>query len=166
MIEFREYANQLKEKYHIESPSFYEDFVRFLVDNEWFQIQPKWLNQQLMIEYNDFKKLQEIIEKHFTLKEMSTFDKCLELWNMLNNSFPDTASKLADFYAENSFPKEIEYYINEKHNGDFNAAMYEMCLLKAEDDSISLSGGINLPSNREYWITQAEKYRVKRAKLL
>lgn len=111
MIEFREYANQLKEKYHIESPSFYEDFVRFLVDNEWFQIQPKWLNEQLMIKYNDFKKLQEIIEKHFTLKEMSTFDKCLELWNMLNNSFPDTASKLADFYAENSFPKEIEYYI-------------------------------------------------------
>ena len=62
--------------------------------------------------------------------------------------------------------EEIEYYINEKHNGDFNAAMYEMCLLKAEDDSISLSGGINLPSNKEYWITQAEKYRVKRAKLL
>ena len=62
--------------------------------------------------------------------------------------------------------EEIDYYINEKHNGNFNDAMYEMCLLKAEDDSISLPGGTTLPSNRDYWLMQAEKYKVKRAKLL
>lgn len=62
--------------------------------------------------------------------------------------------------------EEIDYYINEKHKGNFNAAMYEMCLLKAEDDSISLPGGTTLPSNRDYWLMQAEKYKVKRAKLL
>lgn len=55
--------------------------------------------------------------------------------------------------------EELEYYINFKHKDDFNGAMYEMCLLKAENDSISLPGGLTIANNQEYWRTLAKKYR-------
>lgn len=55
--------------------------------------------------------------------------------------------------------EEINYYIEEKHDGDFNAAMYEMCILKSENDSISLPGGLSIANNSEYWLRLAEKYK-------
>ena len=54
---------------------------------------------------------------------------------------------------------ELDYYLNIKHPNDFNSAMYEMCLLKAENDSITLPGGLNIPNNQDYWKTLAKKYR-------
>ena len=54
---------------------------------------------------------------------------------------------------------ELNYYLNIKHPGNFDSAMYEMCLLKAENDSITLPGGLNIPNNQEYWRNLAKKYR-------
>lgn len=46
---------------------------------------------------------------------------------------------------------------------DINEASYEGCLIKAQDDSVSL-GPINTPSNEQYWIRRAKHFRAKCAK--
>lgn len=43
---------------------------------------------------------------------------------------------------------------------DVNQASYEGCLIKAQDDSVSL-GPINTPSNQKYWLQRARHFRAK-----
>ena len=54
--------------------------------------------------------------------------------------------------------EEIAYYLN-KNNGNINNAAYECLLLKAEDDSIALPGGLTLANNSAYWLRLAKKYK-------
>ncbi|MGL4253151.1 MAG: hypothetical protein ACRCR2_03710 [Fusobacteriaceae bacterium] len=53
---------------------------------------------------------------------------------------------------------ELQYYLEKNHN-DLNSTIYECALLKAEDDSIALPGGLNIPNNRDYWLRLAARYR-------
>ena len=61
--------------------------------------------------------------------------------------------------------EEIAYYLN-KNNGNINNAAYECLLLKAEDDSIALPGGLTLANNSEYWLRLAKKYKPNGSKIL
>ena len=61
--------------------------------------------------------------------------------------------------------EEIAYYLN-KNNGNINNAAYECLLLKAEDDSIALPGGLTLANNREYWLRLAKKYKPNGSRIL
>ena len=61
--------------------------------------------------------------------------------------------------------EEIAYYLN-KNNGNINNAAYECLLLKAEDDSIQLPGGLQLASNSEYWLRLAKKYKPNGSRIL
>ena len=47
--------------------------------------------------------------------------------------------------------REIYYYL-EKNNFDINKTAYECLLIKAEDDSITLPGGLSLANNSAYWL--------------
>lgn len=60
---------------------------------------------------------------------------------------------------------ELEYYYD-KNNQDINNTAYECFLVKAEDDSISLPGGLSLPNNKEYWLRLARKYRPNGSRIL
>lgn len=61
--------------------------------------------------------------------------------------------------------EEIAYYLN-KNNGNVNNAAYECLLLKAEDDSIALPGGLTLANNSEYWLRLAKKYKPNGSRIL
>ena len=61
--------------------------------------------------------------------------------------------------------EEIAYYLD-KNNGDINATAYECFLLKAEDDSITLPGGLTLANNRTYWLSLAKKYKPNGSRCL
>lgn len=54
--------------------------------------------------------------------------------------------------------EELEYYLN-SNDGDIYKTAYQCFMIKAEDDSISLPGGLSLPNNRNYWIGLAQRYR-------
>ena len=58
-----------------------------------------------------------------------------------------------------SFTDEELLGLLEKYHGDVNAASYEGLLIKAEDDSINLPDGLDLPSSRDYWLSLARMYR-------
>lgn len=60
---------------------------------------------------------------------------------------------------------ELAYYLD-KHNNDINKAAYECLLLKAEDDSISLPGGLQLADNSKYWLRLAKKYKPNGSRIL
>ncbi|EQK05150.1 TPA: hypothetical protein KOY50_002683 [Clostridioides difficile] len=60
---------------------------------------------------------------------------------------------------------EITYYYN-KNNQDFKSTMYELCILKAENDSITLPGGLSMPENKLYWLTLAKKYKTNGSRCL
>jgi hypothetical protein len=46
-------------------------------------------------------------------------------------------------------------------HGNVWAASYFGCLLKAQsNDAIKLPGGLEIPSNSQYWLTLAETYKV------
>ena len=64
-----------------------------------------------------------------------------------------------------STDEEIAYYLN-KNNGNLNNAAYECLLLKAEDDSIALPGGLTLANNSEYWLRLAKKYKPNGSRIL
>ncbi len=61
--------------------------------------------------------------------------------------------------------EELAYYL-EKNNRDINKAAYECFLLKAEDDSIALPGGLTLANNSQYWIRLAKKYKPNGSRCL
>ena len=61
--------------------------------------------------------------------------------------------------------EEIAYYLN-KNNGNVNNAAYECLLLKAEDDSIALPGGLTLANNSEYWLRLAKKSKPNGSRIL
>ena len=61
--------------------------------------------------------------------------------------------------------EEIAYYL-EKNNYNIDAAAYECLLLKSEDDSISLPGGLQLANNSSYWLRLAKKYKPNGSKIL
>lgn len=55
--------------------------------------------------------------------------------------------------------EELEYYLA-KNNENVRATAYECLLLKAEDDSIALPGGLQLANNSSYWLRLAKKYKT------
>ena len=61
--------------------------------------------------------------------------------------------------------EEIAYYL-EKNNYNIDATAYECLVLKAENDSISLPGGLNIADNQKYWLRLAQKYRPSASKIL
>ena len=61
--------------------------------------------------------------------------------------------------------EEIAYYLN-KNNGNVNSTAYEWLLLKAEDDSIALPGGLTLANNSAYWLRLAKKYKPNGSRIL
>lgn len=61
--------------------------------------------------------------------------------------------------------EEIAYYL-EKNKNSINDAAYECLLLKAEDDSIQLPGGLTLANNSEYWLRLAKKYKPNGSRIL
>ena len=61
--------------------------------------------------------------------------------------------------------EEIAYYL-EKNNYNIDTTAYECLLLKAEDDSISLPGGLQLANNSSYWLRLAKKYKPNGSKIL
>lgn len=65
------------------------------------------------------------------------------------------------FFSE----EELAYHL-EQSGGDVRLAAYHLCLLKAEDDSITLPGGLSLPNNRAYWLSLAKRYRANQSKIL
>ena len=61
--------------------------------------------------------------------------------------------------------EELCYYLTE-NNKDVDKAAYECLLVKAEDDSISLPGGLQLANNRKYWLNLAKKYKPNGSRCL
>lgn len=64
------------------------------------------------------------------------------------------------------FEEEELNYLLDSNDDDLNKASYEGLLIKAEDDSIALPGGLQVPSNRNYWLSLAKKYRDNQTRAL
>lgn len=65
------------------------------------------------------------------------------------------------FFSDN----ELNFYLD-KNNNDINKTAYECLVLKAEDDSISLPGGLQLANNSQYWLRLAKRYKGNGSRLL
>ena len=61
--------------------------------------------------------------------------------------------------------EEIAYYL-EKNNYNVKATAYECLIIKSENDSISLPGGLNIADNQSYWLRLAKKYKPNGSKIL
>lgn len=61
--------------------------------------------------------------------------------------------------------EELAYYL-EKNNHDLDLTTYECLLIKSEDDSISLPGGLQLSNNSNYWLRLAKKYKPNGSRCL
>lgn len=61
--------------------------------------------------------------------------------------------------------EELNYYLD-KNDNDLDKTTYECLLLKAEDDSISLPGGLQLANNSKYWIRLAKQYKSNGSRIL
>ena len=61
--------------------------------------------------------------------------------------------------------EELVYYFN-LYDKDLDLTTYHLCILKAEDDSISLPGGLELANNSQYWLRLAKKYKPNGSRCL
>lgn len=61
--------------------------------------------------------------------------------------------------------EELDYYLKQNNN-DLDLTTYECLLLKAEYDSISLPGGLQLANNSKYWLRLAKQYKPKKRSLV
>lgn len=60
----------------------------------------------------------------------------------------------APYFEEDDFP----FYL-EKHNGDVDATIYEMLIIKSEDSTISVSG-LNTQDTSGYFKRLASRYKA------
>ena len=56
------------------------------------------------------------------------------------------------------FTDEELLQIMERNNNDFDACMYDACIIKSENCSISVSN-LSLPDSSAYWLRMAMAYR-------
>ncbi len=61
--------------------------------------------------------------------------------------------------------EELAYYFK-MFNNDLDKTTYKLALIKAEDDSISLPGGLSLPNNASYWRSIASMYKPNESRCL
>lgn len=113
MIDFKEYVSYIQKQLHIEIEDFNGIFMKFLVDNDWFGINPVWQDGLLMINPNDFQPIYGKIKDFFENHTLETDHKNNILISMLKERLPDTAEKLDKFYEEYEFPNEIIYYFTD-----------------------------------------------------
>lgn len=111
MVDFREYANRIKEMYRIEDDNFQDKLMHLLVDNDWFGIKPVFENDILYVNPSEFQEFLPAIQQYFSSNEMDVSDKNMKLINQIITDMPDTASKLQKFYETYDFPGEVEYYL-------------------------------------------------------
>lgn len=64
------------------------------------------------------------------------------------------------------FSDEELLYLLEQCGGDVQRASYEALLRKAEDDSITLPSGMQIPNNRQYWLSLARMFRENAGRVL
>ena len=62
--------------------------------------------------------------------------------------------------------KTISSQSNLKNDNDVEATAYELLLIKAEDDSVSLPSGLNISNSENYWLRLAQKYRPNGSRAL
>ncbi len=113
MIDFKDYTVHLKEQLHIKTADFNNIFVKFLVDNDWFGIQPVWQDGRLLIEPDDFQPHYDRIRLFFQNYHRNVSDKNELLLTMLKEKLPDTEMKLQQFYRAYEFPEDIIYYLTD-----------------------------------------------------
>jgi hypothetical protein len=111
MIDFREYAEKIKEIYQIEDAAFQEKLTHVLVDNEWFGIKPVLQDSILYVEPSEFQEVLPLIQQYFSSYDIDISDKNIKLMNQILVDKPETASKLQRFYEIYEFPSEVEYYL-------------------------------------------------------
>lgn len=61
--------------------------------------------------------------------------------------------------------EDLKYYLD-KNNNNLDLTTYECLLLKAEDDSITLPGGLQLANNSKYWLRLAKRYKPNGSRCL
>ena len=61
--------------------------------------------------------------------------------------------------------EEIRFYYK-RNNMDLYATVYELLLVKAEDDNCKLPSGIEVASSRDYWLMLARKYRPNGSRVI
>lgn len=61
--------------------------------------------------------------------------------------------------------EELLFYLEENEN-DVRATAYECLLLKSENDSIGLPGGLEIPNNENYWLRLANKYKPNKSRVM
>lgn len=87
--------------------------MKFLVDNDWFDIKPVWQDGMLMIEVNDFEIHMDKIKDFFDNYNLEIEDKNIILLSRLKGKLPETHEKLELFYQEYGFPDAIIYYLTD-----------------------------------------------------
>ena len=61
--------------------------------------------------------------------------------------------------------EEIRFYYR-KNNEDIYDTVYELLIIKAEDNSCKLPNGVEVASSKEYYLTLARKYRRNKSRVI
>ena len=107
MIDFKEYVIHLEKQLGTGIDNFNEIFMKYMVDNKWFDITPVWQDEMLMIEPDDFQPYLEQICFFFENYRLTTEEKVSVLQSLLEENFPDTVGKLDTFQKEYFIPSGI-----------------------------------------------------------
>lgn len=70
-----------------------------------------------------------------------------------------------DIEARYFSDEEIRYYYR-KNKESIEATVYELLIIKSEDDSCKLPSGIEVKSSAEYWLMLARRYRPNRSRVI
>lgn len=113
MIDFKDYASELQRKLNTQLAEFNSVFVKYLSDNDWFGITPKWESGRVMIDPEDFEPFTDRFHLFFQNYTLKTNEKNELLLSILEDRFPDTSGKLKRFYQEYEVSEEIIYYLTD-----------------------------------------------------
>lgn len=113
VIEFKEFAVEVRKMYQIPKENYFDELAAFFADNDWFGINPEWKDKNMYVNPAEFADIMPAIKRHFDMVFLSEDKQRERLEEMLVEKDNNTFEKLKKFYETFDIPDETRLQLDE-----------------------------------------------------
>ena len=113
VIEFKEFAVEVRKMYQIPKENYFDELAAFFADNDWFGINPEWKDGKMYIDSDAFADVLPAIKQHFDIASLREDEQNAMVEQLLAGKAEKTFDKLICFYKTFDIPEETRRQLNE-----------------------------------------------------
>lgn len=113
VIEFKEFAVEVRKMYQIPKENYFDELAAFFADNDWFGVTVQWKDKNMYVNPAEFADIMPAIKRHFDMVFLSEDKQRERLEEMLVEKDNNTFEKLKKFYETFDIPDETRLQLDE-----------------------------------------------------